>query len=125
MERCSDIRNAWQPTKRPFCESHRQTTSRKSETTGTSTAPCAQRAEELRLSRLSLDALAGTGEGYSSKVLGPAKMKIAGHQTLMPLLGALALKLVIVEDPDALARLKSRMEPAHRVRQRWNNHNHK
>jgi hypothetical protein len=51
-------------------------------------------------------------------------MKCAGHKALLPLLGALALKLVILEDPVALAAIRDRLEPADRDRQRWNNRNH-
>jgi hypothetical protein len=76
------------------------------------------RAEELNLSRLTIDDIAGTPEGYASKVLAPQPMKCAGHKSLLPLLGALALKLVIVEDPDALAQITQRMKPADRERQR-------
>ena len=63
-------------------------------------------------------------EGYAAKVLAPEPTKCAGHKTLLPLLGAFGSELVLVEDPDALARIQSRMEPADRERQRFNNRNH-
>ena len=67
------------------------------------------RAEQLNISRLSIDDIAGMPEGYAAKVLAPAPMKCAGHKALLPLLGALALKLVILEDPVALAAIRDRL----------------
>ncbi|MPZ39839.1 MAG: hypothetical protein GEU95_17620 [Rhizobiales bacterium] len=82
------------------------------------------RAEYLQISRTTIDTIAGVPDGYSGKLLAPSPLKCAGHKNLMPLLGALALKLVVVEDEEALAKIKRRLEPANHERQRFNNRNH-
>ena len=54
-----------------------------------------------------LDGVAGLPAGYSSKVL--AGRKRAGRTSLGALLSALGLKLLVVEDPEALARFTTQI----------------
>jgi hypothetical protein len=60
------------------------------------------RAEALKVSRETLDEIAGLPRGYGSKVLAPVPMRKLGPKTLGPMLGVLGLKLDVVEDTDAL-----------------------
>jgi hypothetical protein len=67
---------------------------------------CRQRADELSLSRLELDRLAGLPEGYSGKLLGSGKglkPKRMWPASLEAILGTLGLKLIVVEDETAAA----------------------
>jgi hypothetical protein len=66
-----------------------------------------QRAEELEISHADLDAFAGLQDGYSSMLLAPNPTKRLGATSFGLLLPALAIKLVAIEDEEALARLKS------------------
>lgn len=63
------------------------------------------RADELEVSRLVLDETAGITAGHSSKLLAPRPMRRLGAVTMPAMLGALGLALVVVEDPEALARI--------------------
>jgi hypothetical protein len=69
------------------------------------------RAEALNISRETLDAAAGLAAGHASKILAPRPIKRIGGRTLPLLLGALGLRLVLIEDPEALGRIASRLEP--------------
>jgi hypothetical protein len=68
----------------------------------------------LGVAHQTVDAVAGLSEGYCSKIVGPGRAKQLGRISAPALLGALALKLVVVEDPAALARLRSRLVPRRR-----------
>jgi hypothetical protein len=70
-----------------------------------------QRAEALNISRETIDQISGLPIGYSGTILAPARRKNLGPISLGAMLGALGLALVVVEDPDALARIKSRLTP--------------
>jgi hypothetical protein len=72
-------------------------------------AACRTRADELEITRETLDATSGMQGGYSGKLLAPKPVKRAGPITLPLLLGGLGLALAVVEDPDALDRVKSRL----------------
>jgi hypothetical protein len=67
------------------------------------------RAEELDVSRETLDAVSGLQAGYSGKLL--AQVKGVGRVSLGPLLGAMGCALVLVEDPEALAKVRPRLTP--------------
>jgi hypothetical protein len=54
------------------------------------------------LSREALDRIAGLPSGYVSKLLSPAPMKHFGPISFGPINGALGLKLIAVEDPEAM-----------------------
>jgi hypothetical protein len=66
-----------------------------------------ERAEELNVSRETLDAVSGLQSGYSAKLL--CQIKGVGRTSLGPLLGAMGVALVLVEDPEALAKVRPRL----------------
>ena len=67
------------------------------------------RAAELGITRLENDQIGGLTSGHASKLLAPTPIKNVGSVSLGPLLGALALKLVVVEDEAMLARITGRI----------------
>jgi hypothetical protein len=73
------------------------------------------RVDAMGITRLELDHLSGNQEGYSGKLLGAKQVKKFGKQSLGATLGATCCKLVLVEDPEAtakmLARAKKRRRP--------------
>jgi hypothetical protein len=66
-----------------------------------------QRAIELNASLESIDEVAGLPTRYTTKLLGGVRG--LGRVSLGPLLGALALKLVVMPDDAALARIRHRL----------------
>jgi hypothetical protein len=70
-----------------------------------------QRAEALDVSRLTIDEIAGVQSGYTSKILAPQPTKRLGPISFPALLGALGLKLVVVEDKDQLRKIARRLTP--------------
>ncbi len=62
------------------------------------------RADELKVTRETLDAVTGLQAGYSGKLLAPVPMKSLGRVSLGPMLQAMGLAIVLVEDPEALRR---------------------
>src|SRR5450432_693861 len=85
---------------------------------------CRQRANELALSRLEIDRLAGLPEGYSSKLLGrndSEKRKRMWPVSLEAILGTLGLQIIIVEDHAATSRTLSRRVPVYAGNQRFDN----
>ncbi len=78
------------------------------------------RMAELGISFETLDAVSGVCAGYSAKILGPHPCKRFGPVSLPAILGALGIKLVAFEDPEALARVQSRLvkRNEHKVRHR-------
>ena len=73
-----------------------------------------ERAEQLGVSRLTIDDVSGLPSGYSAKLLAPVPIKRLGPLSFGLMLQALGLKLVVVEDREALARVKSRLTPRQR-----------
>ena len=73
------------------------------------------RARELELTHETIDAVAGLQSGYTSKLLAPTPMKNLGPMSFESLLGALGVAVVVVEDPDQVARVSKqwtkRMRP--------------
>lgn len=69
------------------------------------------RADELQISRETIDAVAGLPERYSNKLLSLSMIKRIGMTSLGPLLGALSLKLIAVSDDEAFERNRPRYEP--------------
>lgn len=67
------------------------------------------RAAELCATRLELDEIGGTPAGYAGKVLGLSTVKALGLRSLGPILGALALKIVLVEDETMRGRVERRL----------------
>jgi hypothetical protein len=76
------------------------------------------RVDEMGMTRLELDHQAGLQDGYSGKTLGPAKIRSYGMRTLGPTLGALGLKMVLIEDTAQTGKILARRQPRERpVRQ--------
>jgi len=65
------------------------------------------RFEELNVSRLTIDEISGLANGYSAKIL--AGMKNMGHLSMGPILKSGAMKLVVVEDPEQLEKIRHRL----------------
>jgi hypothetical protein len=86
---------------------------------------CRARADELGISRLELDRLAGLPAGYSGKLLGRdgcgPRQKRAWPVSLDAMLGALGLQVILIEDPVATARTLALRTPVDRANQRFRN----
>ena len=72
------------------------------------------RADELQVARETIDEISGLPARYSGKILGLKQVRRIGMLSLGPLLGALGVKLIMVEDAAALklvaGRLRKRAE---------------
>jgi hypothetical protein len=66
------------------------------------------RKNALRLSDAVTDDIAGLTAGHTGNLLGPSRVKTLGAMSLSALLGALALRLVVVEDVEQAARVRDR-----------------
>jgi hypothetical protein len=64
------------------------------------------RAEELNVSRQTLDEAAGLTPGHASKLLSPTPIKKLGAVTMTLMLQVLGVRLIAQEDVEALAQLK-------------------
>ena len=62
-------------------------------------------AETRGMTRLTIDELAGLASGHAAKLLGPIPAKRLGPETLPRLLRALALRLVLEDDPERLQEI--------------------
>jgi hypothetical protein len=86
---------------------------------------CRARADELALSRLEIDRLAGLPTGYAGKLLGKSEhrktKKKFGPISLEAMLGALGLKIILIEDEAATARTLALRTPVDRAQQRFGN----
>jgi len=69
------------------------------------------RADALNVSNLTLDDVTGLPSGYCGKVLGLKRNRTLGRLSLGLVLQSLGLRLAVLEDPEALARVKPRLEP--------------
>jgi len=67
------------------------------------------RADQLRVSRETIDALTGLPSGYCGKALGKRQVKRLGHISLGLMLDVLCVRLIAVPDDEAFARNKSRL----------------
>lgn len=67
------------------------------------------RALELGATRKQIAEVAGLPDGYAATLLAPQPIRALGRTSLGPMLGALGLMLVVVEDEEAWARVKSRV----------------
>jgi hypothetical protein len=86
---------------------------------------CRQRANELAISRLEIDRLAGLPSGYSAKLLGnddgvPRKKRM-WPASLEAILGTLGLQIIVIEDYAATSRTLSRRVPVDHCNQRFDN----
>ena len=68
-----------------------------------------RRAEELGLSRQTIDRLANFTPGLASKILAPTPIKRIGHEHIGPLCAALAVSWVPVVDEQSLAEIERRI----------------
>jgi hypothetical protein len=66
------------------------------------------RAEELQLSREQIDEIAGFCQGFANKLLAPRPTKKLGTVSLPLMIGALAVRLVVVEDAEQRAKIAAR-----------------
>jgi hypothetical protein len=64
---------------------------------------------ELGTSMESVDEVAGLPQRYTAKLLAPGGQKSLGRISLGPILGALGLKLAVLPDDEALARIRHRL----------------
>lgn len=69
------------------------------------------RAEQLNVSRETIDDVAGLTNGYASKLLALPPIKKFGPISLGPTMRALGLKMIVVDDPEALAKVEGRLTP--------------
>jgi hypothetical protein len=72
-------------------------------------AACRARADELQVSRALIDEIGGLPSGYTGKILGESQVRRISLMSLGPLLGVLCVRLVMVHDDRAFARLRSRL----------------
>lgn len=63
------------------------------------------RADEIGITREQIDLAAEWPSGYASKILAPVPFKTLGRQSLGPMLAILGLKVILVEDPEAMAQI--------------------
>lgn len=74
-----------------------------------------RRVAELGVSLDTVDHIGGLPTRYTAKVLGLQPTRGFGQFSLDGLLGALGLMLIVVEDADALDRVRNRLTPLERV----------
>jgi hypothetical protein len=65
------------------------------------------RVSELKITMLELDGLSEAQDGYSAKILGPAQTKSFGAKSLGRMLGGTGTYLLLVEDPQAAAKINA------------------
>jgi hypothetical protein len=82
---------------------------------------CRQRAEELAISREGIDGLSGCAPGLAGKILGHKQTKKLGPTTLKPILQALGLRLMVIEDDRETALTLAVREPVQSSQQRFGN----
>lgn len=77
-----------------------------------------KRADDMQVSRETLDHLCGLPAGYAGKLLAPNPLKLVGPTSLGTLLEVMGCKLLLVEDPEAQKRLRHRLKKRaeHQVR---------
>jgi hypothetical protein len=85
----------------------------------------AYQAGELGISRLEIDRIAGLPAGYSGRLLGNCDAAKEPRRmfpiSLESVLGALGLKIILIEDEAATARTLALREPVDRANQRFGN----
>jgi len=69
------------------------------------------RREALNVSFEAVDSIAGLTPGHASKLLSPTGIRKLGDTSLPLLLGALGLKLILIEDTAAFERVRARLVP--------------
>jgi hypothetical protein len=69
------------------------------------------RVNEMQVNGERFDEFAGLPRGYLSKIAGTKPVRRIGITSMGPLLSALGVTCIFVEDPEATARLKNRLKP--------------
>jgi hypothetical protein len=69
-----------------------------------------QRAEQLDVSRETLDGISGLQNGYAAKLLADPPIRGLGRISFAALTGALAVRIAVIEDTEALERLRPRLD---------------
>jgi hypothetical protein len=69
------------------------------------------RITELQINGERFDDYAGLPRGYLSKLVGANPVRRLGMTSFAPVLAGLGLRLLVIEDPEGTARLKSRLQP--------------
>ena len=69
------------------------------------------RVNELQIQHEQFEFFSGLPARYLSKLIGANPIRSIGRTSMGPLFGALGIRCIIVEDPAATARLKSRLKP--------------
>jgi hypothetical protein len=64
--------------------------------------------QEREISYTTLESIAGVTDGYVGKLMAHQPMKNLGYQSTGDLLGALGKMLVMIDDPEQIARVKAR-----------------
>jgi hypothetical protein len=67
------------------------------------------RVAELNITHANLDDVSGVQSGYASKLLSDPPIRRFGPMSLGAVLGGLGLKLLVVQDEEALAKVRSRL----------------
>jgi hypothetical protein len=67
------------------------------------------RADELKISRETIDAISGLQSGYASKLLAPVPIRTLSRVSLGAMLGSLGLKIILVEDAETLQKIEKRL----------------
>jgi hypothetical protein len=67
------------------------------------------RAESLKISRETIDAISGLQPGYAGKLLAPVPIKTLSRVSLGAMLGALGVKLILVPDVEMMAKIEKRL----------------
>jgi hypothetical protein len=70
-----------------------------------------RRVTELEVNGEAFDQYAGLPRGYLSKLIGARPVRRLGMTSFTPVLAGLGLRLLVVEDQEATARLKSGLRP--------------
>jgi hypothetical protein len=74
-----------------------------------------ERRDLLNISHETIDELAGLPSGLTGKILAPEPIRGVGYGSLGPLLGALGVAILVVEDSAAATRVHQRWIPRKRT----------
>jgi hypothetical protein len=74
-----------------------------------------KRADELKITRETIDAVSGIQAGYAGKLLAPVPIRMLGRVSLGPVLQCLGLTLIVAEDTTALDRIRTRLTKRRRA----------
>ena len=72
---------------------------------------CRARCDELRIARTTVDIVGGFPAGQTAKLIAPLPPQGFGTVSFAAMLGALGLAMVVVEDAEAIARIRHRLVP--------------